>query len=52
MVDTSTMIRMGCKGLAEQLKTLRPNTKVLITSDYTNDMAFQNGELGGNVSFI
>jgi response regulator RpfG family c-di-GMP phosphodiesterase len=46
------MPQMGGKDLAEQLKTLRPNTKVLLTSGYSNDLVFQNGELGGNVSFI
>jgi len=46
------MPQMGGKDLAEQLKTWRPNTKVLLTSGYSNDLVFQNGELGGNVSFI
>ncbi len=46
------MPQMGGKDLAEQLNTLRPNTKVLLTSGYSNDLVFQNGELGGNVSFI
>ena len=46
------MPQMGGKDLAEQLKTLRPNTKVLLTSGYSNNLVFQNGELGGNVSFI
>ena len=46
------MIQMGGKDLAEQLKSLRPNTKVLLTSGCTNDMVFQNGELVGNGSFL
>ena len=46
------MPQMGGKELAEELKTLRANTKVLLTSGYSNDLVFQNGELGDNVSFI
>ena len=46
------MPQMGGRDLAEQLQTLRPNTKVLLTSGYTNDIVFQTGELGDNVSFI
>jgi signal transduction histidine kinase len=46
------MPQMGGKDLAERLKSLRPNTKVLLTSGYCNDLIFQNGELGDKVSFI
>lgn len=46
------MPQMGGKDLAERLKTLRPNTKVLLTSGYSSDLSFQNGELGEKVSFI
>ena len=46
------MPQMGGKELAQRLKSLRPNTKVLLTSGYTNDLVFENGELGDNVSFI
>ena len=46
------MPQMGGKELAQRLKSLRPKTKVLLTSGYTNELIFQNGELGDNVSFI
>ena len=38
--------------LVEQLKSVRPGTKVLLTSGYTNEVVAENGKLADDIPFL
>jgi len=46
------MPQMGGKELADQLKLLRPNIKVLFTSGYTDNAIVHHGVLNPGFSFL
>jgi response regulator RpfG family c-di-GMP phosphodiesterase len=46
------MPHLGGKELAERLKNLRPNIKVLFTSGYTDHAISQYGLLNPNIAFL
>jgi len=46
------MPQMGGIELAERLKSTRPDTKILLTSGYANQVAPQNGQLAGDIPFL
>ncbi|MDQ2977547.1 MAG: response regulator [Acidobacteriota bacterium] len=52
MITDVVMPRMGGRALAEHLAVLRPETKVLYMSGYTDDAIVRHGILDEQVSFI
>ena len=46
------MPQMGGKELVEHLKLVRPGTKVLLTSGYTNEVVAEDGKLADDIPFL
>ena len=52
LISDVIMPQMGGKQLAEHLRKLRPNLKILFTSGYTNDAIAHQGVLDPGVAFL
>jgi FixJ family two-component response regulator len=52
MLTDVVMPQMGGRQLAEELKTLRPNIKVLFTSGYADSAIVHHGILEDGINFI
>jgi two-component system, cell cycle sensor histidine kinase and response regulator CckA len=52
MITDVVMPQMGGRELAERICTVRPETKVLYMSGYTDDAIVRHGILEDHVSFI
>jgi response regulator RpfG family c-di-GMP phosphodiesterase len=52
LVTDVIMPQMNGKDLADQITTLRPQTKTLFTSGYTDDAIVQHGVLKPGIAFL
>jgi CheY-like chemotaxis protein len=52
VISDVIMPEMGGKELADKLKTIWPNTKILFTSGYTDNHIVHSGTLQAGVNFI